>query len=446
MNQDFPPTELRLVDLTIKMFSEPVLQLNSNLLEEHLTNVRASKDTLMEVLEMSGYARDDLMSNPKLAEILTKVGVVPPTKISAATDKQTWAFSKTDEGFKALLEHPLTVVQNIVAARLGVKSTLEETRTERFIAIAQRGPMPVPLRYYAAHTGRWGGDDKLNLQNLPRNSPLKHAIVAPVGYVILDADSAQIEARIVAWLAGQEDLLTAFTNGEDVYKIMASSIYDKPIVDITKQERFVGKTTILGAGYGMGATKFQAQLKNFGVDTPLEECKRIIDVYRKTYPKIPELWGDAHDALTDMMGNKVSALGRDGLLKIEGKNGIRLPNDLLIKYPNIRKVQQEDGKSELLYDTKKGRSFIPTRIYGGKVVENLCQALARIVIGGQMLMIAKKYRVVMTVHDAVACIVPEGEAELAKEYVELCMRLRPEWAQDLPLNCESGYGHSYGEC
>jgi DNA polymerase len=446
MSDGFPKVELRLIDLTIKMFSEPVLHLNPGILEEHLTFVRGVKDKLMDKLQEAGYTREDLMSNPKLAEIFTTLSVIPPTKISAATGKETWAFSKTDEEFKALLEHEDEYVQAIVAARLGVKSTLEETRTERFIAIAQRGPMPVPLRYYAAHTGRWGGDDKLNLQNLPRNSPLKSAIVAPVGYVILDADSAQIEARIVAWLAGQEDLLTAFTNGEDVYKIMASSIYMKPVEEVNKAERFVGKTTILGAGYGMGATKFQTQLKNFGVDTPLEECKRIIDVYRKTYPKIPELWRDAHDALTDMMSNKVSDLGRNGLLKIEGKNGIRLPNDLYIKYPNIRKVQQEDGKSELLYDTKKGRSFIPTRIYGGKVVENLCQALARIVIGGQMLMIAKKYRVVMTVHDAVACIVPEGEAELAKEYVELCMRLRPEWAQDLPLNCESGYGHSYGEC
>jgi DNA polymerase len=157
MADGFPKIELRLIDLTIKMFSEPVLRLDHDLLTEHLTNVRASKDTLMEVLERSGYTREDLMSNPKLAEILTKVGVEPPTKISPTTDKKTWAFSKTDEEFKALLEHPLTIVQNIVAARLGVKSTLEETRTERFIDIAQRGPMPVPLRYYAAHTGRWGG-------------------------------------------------------------------------------------------------------------------------------------------------------------------------------------------------------------------------------------------------------------------------------------------------
>jgi DNA polymerase len=446
MADGFPKVELRLIDLTIKMFSEPVLCLDHELLTKHLTNVRTFKSTLMDVLATQGYTREDLMSNSKLAEILTKRNVIPPTKISATTDKETWAFSKTDEDFKVLLEHDDPVVQSIVSARLGVKSTLEETRTERFIAIAQRGPMPVPLRYYAAHTGRWGGDDKLNLQNLPRSSLLKHAIVAPVGYVILDSDSAQIEARIVAWLAGQQDLVSAFDRGDDVYKIMASSIYNKPIQDITKEERFVGKTTILGAGYGMGATKFQAQLKNFGVDTPIEECKRIIDVYRKTYPKIPELWRDAHGALADIRDNKVSALGPNAFLSVEGKNGIRLPNGLYIKYSNLRQVQQEDGKSELLYDTKKGKALIPTRIYGGKVVENLCQALARIVIGEQMLMVARKYRVVMTVHDAIACIVPQGEAEQAKEYVELCMHLRPRWAEDLPLSCEAGYGLSYGEC
>jgi DNA polymerase len=139
--------------------------------------------------------------------------------------------------------------------------------------------MPVPLRYYAAHTGRWGGDDKLNLQNIPRNSPLKHAIFAPEGYMMIDSDSSQIEARTLAWLAEQNDLVEAFDNGEDVYKIMATAIYNKPISEITKDERFVGKTTILGAGYGMGSAKFQAQLKNFGVEVSSEEAKRIIDTY-----------------------------------------------------------------------------------------------------------------------------------------------------------------------
>ena len=306
--------------------------------------------------------------------------------------------------------------------------------------------MPVPLRYYAAHTGRWGGDDKINMQNLPRKSAIKHAIMAPAGYQIIDSDSSQIEARTLAWLAGQDDLVKAFENGEDVYKIMASAIYGKPVAAITTEERFVGKTTILGSGYGMGAAKFQSQLKTFGVYLDLKECQRIISVYRETYPRIAAFWKAAGKALEHIRDNQTSTLGRDKILKIEGTKGIRLPNGMYIKYPNIRMVQKDDGSTEMVYDTKRGKATVPNRIYGGKVTENVCQALARIVIGKQMLMIAKKYKIVMTVHDAIACLVPDEELEAGKEFVELCMRLRPEWAPDLPLNCEAGYGRSYGEC
>jgi DNA polymerase len=139
-------------------------------------------------------------------------------------------------------------------------------------------------------------------------------------------------------------------------------------------------------------------------------------------------------------------LGRGGVLKVEGKKGIRLPNGLYIKYPNLRKVENENGKQEYVYDTRKGKAIIPNRIYGGKVVENVCQALARIIIGYQMLTIAKKYKVVMTVHDAIAIVAPEAEKETAQEFVEMCMRLRPDWALELPLDCESGVGVSYGDC
>jgi DNA polymerase len=379
--------------------------------------------------------------------LLVAWGVEPPTKISPTTGKTTFAFSKTDEEFKALLEHPNVEVQNFVSARLGVKSTLEQTRTERFLGIAYRGELPVPLRYYAAHTGRWGGDDKLNLQNLPRTSPLKKAIIAPDNYQIVDSDSSQIEARTLAWLAGQDDLVAAFEKGEDVYKIMASAIYNKPVGDITKDERFVGKTTILGAGYGMGAKKFQAQLKNFKVEVELEEAQRIIDTYRETYPKIRQLWFDAGEALSAIMNNQQTYLGRDDLLTVEGSKGIKLPNGLYIKYPNLRMhTSEEGGKSELVYDTRKGKQTVPNRIYGGKVVENVCQALARIIIGEQMLLVAKKYRVVMTVHDAIACLVPDMEIDNGVEYVELCMKIRPSWAPELPLNCEAGHGYSYGDC
>lgn len=720
---DFPAVELRLIDLTIRMFTEPVLQLDRLELTAHLLRVKARK------LEVLGkFDKAVLMSNPKFAEELLKLGATPPMKVSPANGSQTYAFSKTDEEFKALLEHENVGVQALVAARLGTKSTIEETRTERFIGIASRGPLPVPLRYYAAHTGRWGGDDKLNLQNLPRGSLLKTCILAPEGYVILDSDSSQIEARTLAWLAGEDGLVEAFENGEDVYRIMASRIYSKPEYEITKDERFVGKTTILGCisagtlvlcgsgwkpieqvtaddklwdgeewvchrglqnsgiketlnlcgiwltpdhrvwsgtqwleaqsvvadaatlslvldaavgnlplqdtygaygvesplwwlnanvmvsntqltsrtsrtlgvhaapcarrkplplsgtgptlkhwlmtvtgldyltgclrqshaattpvvastkttaagvytysksgamtgcrflymykrladgitqalkwigsttakdmsretydslpevrtcetsaglaplrrklqtydiaysgprnrymiltdkgpmivhncGYGMGGVRFQAQLKTFGVTIEVDECKRIINTYRNTYEWITKLWGEASKALDAMLEDKHTTIGVRGVLKVDGKKGILLPNGLRLKYPNLRIRQDEEtGKNELVYDTKKGKAVIPTRIYGGKVIENVCQALARIIIGDQMLIVNKKYRVVMTVHDAIACVVPKAEADTAKEYIEMCMRLRPSWALDLPLNCEAGYGESYGDC
>jgi DNA polymerase len=196
MATGFPPIELRLIDLTVKMFTEPVLQLDRNVLDEHLERIKFIK-----AQALGAYDKDTLMSNPKFAQLLEAFGAVPPMKVSPANGKQTYAFSKTDEEFKALLDHPIPQVASLVAARLGVKSTIEETRTERFIGIAERGALPVPLRYYAAHTGRWGGDDKLNLQNLPRNSELKNAIIAPDGYLMIDSDSSQIEARTLAWLA-----------------------------------------------------------------------------------------------------------------------------------------------------------------------------------------------------------------------------------------------------
>ena len=443
LSADFPPSELRLIDLTIRMFTEPSLWLDGNMLHDHLAEVRQRKESLLASIEKE---KEHLMSNDKFAELLIAQGIEPPTKVSATTGKEAWAFAKTDEGFKELLEHENEVVQLLASARLGVKSTIEETRTERFIEIAQRGLFPIPLRYYAAHTGRWGGDDKVNLQNLPRGSILKDAIMAPPGHVIVDSDSSQIEARTLAWLAEQNDLVDAFERGEDVYRIMASSIYNKATEEISKDERFVGKTTILGAGYGMGAQKFKAQLKTFNVEVSDEETAHIIKVYRETYDWIPALWRKAGLALDAIINNQSTSLGRAGVLEVEGRRGIRLPNGLYMKYPNLRKMRNEQGKDEYVYDTKKGKAVVPNRIYGGKVIENVCQALARIIIGEQMLQVAKKYKVVMTVHDAIACVIPEQEAEAGQEYVEMCMKMRPKWAQDLPLSCESGIGRSYGEC
>jgi DNA polymerase I-like protein with 3'-5' exonuclease and polymerase domains len=444
MSRGFPRKELKLIDTTLRMFVEPVLDLDLGMLELHLTETRDSKD---ELLEASGVSKEDLMSNPKFAEVLKSIGVKPPTKISPTTGKETFAFAKSDEEFKALETHPDEKVQALVTARLGTKSTLEETRTQRFIDIAKRGLLPVPVKYYAAHTGRWGGDDKINLQNLPsrgvNGKKLKRSIIAPEGYTIIDADSAQIEARVLAWLAEQDDLTEAFTNGEDVYVKMASRIYGKAEEDITKDERFVGKTTILGAGYGMGALKFQSQLKTFGFDMEIEEARRVIKIYREANWKINKLWRDAQQILVSLNRNDMPfSLGKGQVLRtVPEENAIKLPSGLLMRYEDLDYETGEMGE-EFSYQTRRGR----TRIYGGKVVENVCQAIARCIIGEQMLLINKKHRVVLTVHDSIATCVKDEEVEDAQTYIEECMRWTPDWADGLPINCESGTGKTYGDC
>jgi hypothetical protein len=441
MGEGFPKGELKLIDLTLRMFIDPVLDLDTGLLEMHLEKIKDWKDQLL--IDANITDKKELMSNPKFAELLKGFDIVPPMKISATTGKKTYAFAKSDEEFKALAEDEDVRVQLLVAARVGNKSTLEQTRTQRFIDISKRGLLPVPIRYYAAHTGRWGGDDKINLQNLPSRGPnaktLKRAIIAPEGQMIVEADSAQIEARVLAWLAEQEDLVSAFTNREDVYKKMAAKIYNVPEDAVTKEQRFVGKTTILGAGYGMGAIKFQAQLRNFGTDIELREAQRIIEIYREANDMISKLWKDANNSIKYMASGNRLQFGRYGVLEVVA-GGVRLPSGLIMRYDDLRGEQSAQGV-EYSYKTRRGR----TRIYGGKVIENVCQGIARCIIGEQMLKIAKRYRVVLTVHDSIACCVPYYEVDDCKAYVEECMRWTPEWAKGLPVDCEAGVGRNYGD-
>ena len=440
--EGFPTDELKLIDLTLRMFTDPILELDRAHLEQHLTTVVQQKADLLDKL---GSDRKDLMSNPKFALMLNMAGVTPPVKISPTTGKETYAFAKSDEEFIALLEHEDPLVQALVATRLGVKSTLEETRTQRFIDISKRGNLPVPIKYYAAHTGRWGGSDKINLQNLPSRGPngkhIKNSIVAPAGYVLIDADSAQIEARVLAWLAEQEDVVATFAANGDVYKRMASKIFGKAEEDISKAERQIGKVVILGAGYGVGHVKLQIFLKmQAGVDVDLTEAKRIIDIYRSSNHKISQLWKDADMMLRRMNQGDSVQFGRPGVLTVvASESGIRLPNGLYIQYNGLTGEEGERG-TQYSYKTRNG----PNNIYGGKVIENVCQALARGIIGEQMLRIAKRYRVVLTVHDSVVACVPAEEAEEAQAYIEQCMRWTPEWAAGLPVNCESEVGTKYG--
>ena len=444
MSRGFPKSELKLIDLTLRMFTEPTIGLDRERLEKHLEKTQLMKEDLLKSAGVDDKA--DLMSNPKFATLLGKFGVPCPMKISPTTGNMTYALAKSDQGMKDLLEDDDPQVQALAAARLGVKSTLEETRTQRFIDIAGRGLLPVPVRYYAAHTGRWGGDDKINLQNLPSRGPnakaLKKCIVAPEGYSIVESDSSQIEARMLAWLAGQDDVVQTFASKGDVYKKMASAIYNVDEADVTKDQRFVGKTTVLGAGYGMGGEKFQLALKNSGVDITKGEAAKIIGIYRETNDMISNMWKQAGSMLRYMVRGDAMPFGKDGVLGVDTyAPGIVLPNGLLIRYDELEEAENEKGGTEYSYKTRMGR----TRIYGGKVVENVTQALARLIIGEQMLRISKKYRVVLTVHDSIVCCVPDQEAEACKTYVEECMRWVPAWAEGLPVDCEAGIGKNYGE-
>jgi len=391
----FPKKELHLINLTLRMFTEPVLRLDIPMLQQHKADIFNKKEALYDKLKIPRHeAQEVLLSNNKFADALRALKIEPPVKISATTGKETLALAKNDEEFKALASHPKPEVQALVAARLGVKSTM--------------------------------------------------AIKAPPGHKIIDADSSQIEARVLAWLAGQDDIVRSFANKEDVYRKMAATIYGKKEENITPQERFVGKTTILGAGYGMGAVKFQAALKNSNppVELPLDECRRIIDVYRKANFAISALWKEAQQAIVNMSRGEGAPLGRAGVLQVIPKErAIMLPSGLLLRYDDLKAEAGENGV-EFTYKTRRGR----TRIYGGKVIENVCQGIARCIIGEQMLRISKKYRVVLTVHDAIACVVLDKEVEEARQYVEDCMRWTPDWAAGLPVNCESGVGVSYGEC
>ena len=445
MADKFPKKELKIIDTTLRMFIEPVLDLDTPLLEEHLINIRDRKDELL--INAGIEDKKDLMSNDKFAGLLRDNNVSPPMKISPTTGKETYAFAKTDEGFKQLQEHWNQDVQNLVAARLGNKSTLEETRTQRFIDIAKRGTLPIPLRYYAAHTGRWGGSDKINLQNLPSRGEnggvLKKSVLAPDGHVLIDCDSSQIEARVLAWWAGQKDLVDAFHNKEDVYINMASRIYRCDRASVTKDQRFVGKTTILGAGYGMGAQKFMNQLNSFGVNVEYKEASRIIQTYRTTNPSIKKLWTDAMELIEQLSKGFCLLIGDVNIVEpIIGIKAVKLPSGLLMRYEDLKLERDEYGAENYTFKTRSGRS----KIYGGKFVENVCQAVARCVIGEQMLEIAKRYKVVLTVHDSLVVCVKEEEADEARQYVEDCMRAVPDWAKGLPLDCESGVGKSYGGC
>lgn len=440
MKDKFTAQEMKLIDLTIRMFTEPKLELNKGLLLRHLHEVKEAKEKLLSKVTVE---KELLMSNPKFAELLIEQGVTPPMKISGTTGKETYAFAKTDEEFKALLEHENPYVQALAAARIGNKSTIEETRTENFIQIANRGKLPVPLKYSGAVVShRWSGVDGINLQNLPRTSELRRAIQAPKGYKIVASDLSNIELRLAYWFAKSHGKIQQIKDGIDLYKQSAADITGTPYNEVNKDLRFIFKVVNLSGIYGVGANKMHSILKQGGVEKDIQEVKNIVYAYRKANPELVEAWQDAGTMLESVRAGQHYKMGNGGIISSVPHEGMMKPNGMLLGLPNLRKLKTDTGES-WAYDKLMGRTLIPEYIHPSKTFQRCIQSLARDIIGEQLIQVAKRYPVVMTVHDELVMLCKDEEVDECKAYVEKCMTTAPYWCSDLPLGCEVGVGDNY---
>ena len=429
----YPDKELQIIDLTVRMFVEPKLMLDRGSLIAYKDDITKRTE---QAIQDSGVTREILASQVKFKEHLESLGITVPTKKSPTTGKQIPAFGKNDSAYIQMCnmypEH-----KNIWDAREMVKSRIEETRAQRFIdSTNPDGTFSVPLRYYAAHTGRFGGSDKINLQNLPRGSQLRRAIMAPPGQRLYIADLSNIEARMLAWLAKEHDLVQAFATGRDVYCEFASQIYGRTITKDDKLERYVGKTAILGLGYGMGADKFQMTLKTGSPSVEVTDAtaQAIVMQYRSMYPNIPKLWSGMKDSLFQML-NPRSVGMMYGPLTIRSK-ALGLPNGMALNYPNLY-----FSAGQFMYSTERET----IRTHGPRVTENVVQALARLVITDQMLEVQNlpEVDIVLQVHDEIIAIGSEHNADATMDKIIEIMRTAPEWCGDLPLDAEGGASQIY---
>lgn len=486
----FPIKELRLIDMTLRMYTRPLLELDSDMLVDALEEEREMRESLLQRL---GVTDGDLASNDRFAEILRGLGVEPPTKKKRPTAKTpnpvgvNFAFAKTDALFQAMLNGDNENVAALCEARLKVKSTTERTRAQRFLDISERGPLPVPLSYFGAGTGRWTAarGSAINMQNLKRGSFLRKAIMAPKGYKIAVGDLSQIEPRVLAWLADYDDLLDIFRAKKDAYAMFGSQMFN--IDGMTKEShpdlRQSAKSAMLGCGYQLGWASFAGQLlvgflgappvrydkafaKKLGVDATYIErfldneenvkkmmeiphicttqellihcvaAKRIIDIYRATAAPVVGLW-----ELFQQLIPRSLADGEEYVHKclIFRKEEIVLPNGMSMHYPNLRQQKNPDTKKmEWVYGDDA------TRLYAGKIANNVTQGTARIVMTDGMLRVSNRYAVVGTVHDEQIDLVPEAEAEDALTWILGQMTIEPKYLPGIPLAADGGVHRRYG--
>lgn len=455
MAEGFPEEQLRVVDMLVRMVTEPRLILDPPVLHEYLGKVLAEKEQLLAAIGLT--ERTQLMSDEQFANMLYDAGIEPPTKFSPTTGEEVWAFAKSDRAFTDLEEHEDPYVQALVAARLGSKSTIEETRTRRLIAVSNQTwadgipacSLPVPLKLSGAHTHRFSGDWKFNLQNLKRGGELRRAIKARAGEKVISVDSSQIECRVLNTLAGQWDVIEAFEQKRDVYAEFASTVFGFPVTKTTfPKERFIGKTAVLQLGFGAWFRSFQGQVRvNSRIDgnivhLPDEEATHVVRTYRKKHHEVVRYWKHWDDLIATIADPDMTPFW-DGPFWVQYQE-IVLPSGLSIRYHDLRR-EERYGKMQWVYTFGRMNKIL----YGAKVVENLVQALAFYQIVSTALRIDDatqgQVRIAHQVHDELLFAINDAAAPYLVEFAKAEMARRPDWLPQCPLAAEGGAGPNYLE-
>jgi DNA polymerase len=378
-----------------------------------------------------------------------------------SVDKQTVARLLTSDKLHPVIRQVLTLRQN------GAKSSTAKYDA-MLHAVNADGRMRGLLVYHGAATGRWSGK-LVQPQNFPRpqkkqdeldeiiaklkadqdvsehgagtvlaSDLLRSMLIADDGHRLMFADYSAIEARVLAWVAGQNDLVETFRKGGDVYKEMASAIYNVNVESVTDGQRQVGKMAILGCGYGMGGKRFAEQCATMGIKVDEDEAKRIVAVYREKNNRIAQYWRDVEQDFVDM----VKEAGRVGTV------GLPLPSGRSLTYHNPRIIQRETPwgamRDTAQVDTLNSvtRQWVSQIIWGGLLTENVVQATARDLMATAMMALeVKGYNVILSVHDEIISEVPDGFGSL-DEMIDIMTQV-PAWAQGCPINAEGKEGKRY---
>lgn len=437
MAMGFPKEELRLIDQTVRMFTEPALRGDVNLLADLWERENNAKQTRLGHL---GIDASELQSSAKFADLLAAEGVEVETK--AGKNGPIPAFAKTDEFMRGLLEHPSERVRALAEARLGVKSTLLQTRAATFGWTARRGPLPVYLKYCGAKTLRDSSGDDMGWQNLKRGSDLRRAVMAPKDHKIAAVDASQIECRVLNTLANQEDVVARFRDGHDPYIPIASEFYGRPITRSDTLERGTGKQAELSCGYGCGPPKFRdtARLGIYGppVDLTIDQAGKFVDLYRRSHRQVVDYWAEGNYCLRRM------ADGIDynwGIFKVRNKR-IYLEGRPLI-YDTLEWHVDEDGEKYWRVKTRKGWE----KLYGAKLIQNLSEAVARLVVFQAGLRIQDKgHRILCRTHDELLILLAnDGKQE---QHLQDCIAeftREVPWLPGLPLAAEGSLGERYSK-